>query len=373
MPSGSPNGQNADIGKAQADPRSVLAAMVAQRELSPDPVIENSPTAAADVAPDDLTPPAAADETGQNLSPEETVEAEAPTEESTESAAAAAAEPDAELVAAFKEFSPNQRQAALELAKNCKPGEIPRIATLLTERHQARETIEQLSAELEETKAAAANGAATAAPVTAAMPATVAKLKTVAEVTARLEEVQGQNEAIQDFLDANPGDAQAEYQIGDKLVTRAQLIQQRAAIRSELKALPQRQGQLEWTAKVAGQQQEVQKFLKEKVPQFFAEGNPVGEAARKLAKSDPYVASLPNRDFVALCLAVGEAELRKQLQPAAKPVAAKPNGTVPLGKPHANGAAAGKPANGNLATAISRHATERSKDSFAAILSATGR
>jgi hypothetical protein len=364
------------MGGAQADPRSVLAAMVAQREFPAEPQ-QDSPPLAAEADPEAQPAPVPEEIPGENLPPETetTLEESSGAEEATE-AQSPAESPDSGLAEAFKGLSATERKAALELVKTLQPGEIPRIARLVAAKYQAEETIEKLTAKLEAAEAERDSGAVTGAPATAAMPATVAKLRNVTEVASRLEEVQGQAEAIQDFLDANPGDGAAEYQIGDKLVTRAQLIQQRAALRTELKALPARREQLEYSAKVTAQQAEVRNFLTEKIPQFYAEANPVGQAARKLIQSDPYVASLPNRDYVALCMAYGEAELRKLLlpAPAKKPAGAVvANGKVPLGKPHTNGNTSAKPANGNLQTALARHATERSAASFAEILSATGR
>lgn len=381
-PSGGPNG--AGTPPVAEDPRAVLAAMVAQREMATAPEATVSQTAAAEVAPEESATEAAQGEPGEEiLTPPETesqeaTEAELPkeatsdeTDEASNEAGTGPTPPE------WAKLSPTERKSALELAKTFKPGEIPRIAKLVALKHQLDQTIEAQQQQIEELTEAVASGAnnptASAAGANP-LPEPVAKLKTVAEVQERLEKVQGDAEALTDFLDANPGDATTTYQLGEQEFTRQQLIERRAALRQEAKILPKRAQQITTVAQREVERKQINAQLAAKFPVYQDAEHPDTKRAREFAKQ-PEFAGRADGDFLAFALARGLRELEAEVKARSKPkVVAKPAGSIPTGKPHSAGGSAGaKAPTASAAAAMSRNQKEGSKGSFAALLAATGR
>lgn len=371
-------------GAEAPNPRAVLAAMIAQRELPPAPVTKDSPTVAAEAAPEELPPAVAEGEPGQEISslPEtesqEEVTAQAGTEsgDETETDLSQGAGTGAATPAEWAKLSPTERKSALELVKQFQAGEIPRIAKLVAQKHTLEQTTEHLQKQVEELQQQVETAQAT--PVVAGaspLPEPVAKLKTVAEVQGRLDKVQADAEALTDFLDANPGDAQTTYQIGQEEFTRQQLIERRAALRQEARLLPQRGQQIVTAQQFAEARKQFAAQVVQEHPILADPDHPDAKVARQLAKL-PQFANEVNGDYLALAVAIGDRTLKAQAaqrKAGVKP-AVKPQGNIPTGKPHSASNAGGvKTPAGSAAAAMSRHQKEGSKGSFAALLSATGR
>lgn len=380
-PSGGQNGGGTP--QEAADPRAVLRAMVAQREDAPAPETNSSQPAAAEATPEDSTEQVTTEENAgeTDLTSPETAESqdETPAENEVESGDEASDDSESENAAAPQEWqrlSETERKSALELAKQLKPGEIPRIAKLVAQKHQAEQTIESLHQQLEELQAKASEAPAAASNATP-LPETVAKLKTVQEVQGRLEKVQADVDALTDFLDARPGDLDTEYQVGEQTFTRQQLIDRRAALRAEAKALPKRGEQIAQAIQFDAARKEASRKTLTEFPQLSDPDHPDTKVARQLLKL-PQFANEVNGEYLALAFAVGDRQLKedaaKRKGGAAKPVATKPKGSVPLGKPHsANGSSGTKAAGQTIAAAMKRVQTEKSRDSFANLLAASGR
>lgn len=351
-------GQN---GAGSQDPREVLAAMLTQRDAPAQPVTETSPPDSAEESPEEPPAPTQAEEPGQELS---TSEEETPVAE-PETQAAGEAE---------NENEPN--------AGSDDKGWQKRVDKLTAQKYAALEAAEAAKAEVERLKAETEQLRAEAGSQTSdrALPETVTKLKTPAEVQARLQAVDQQLDALQDFLDANPGDAATVHQLGDKEMTRQDLLNWRAQLRSEAKALPQRGQELAAAAQFSQKQQQLRSKFAEEFTWFTDKEAPQTKAIAERLKTNPFLKQFASPEYAAHLWNLGEKAI--QTERAARTKGAKPltmtqpkavAGKVPPGKPHAANGSAGSRGTGDVKSIVSRHAQERSTDSFTALLSATGR
>lgn len=351
-------GQN---GAGSQDPREVLAAMLTQRDAPAQPVTETSPPDSAEESPEEPPAPTQAEEPGQELS---TSEEETPVAE-PETQAAGEAE---------NENEPN--------AGSDDKGWQKRVDKLTAQKYAALEAAEAAKAEVERLKAETEQLRAEAGSQTSdrALPETVTKLKTPAEVQARLQAVDQQLDALQDFLDANPGDAATVHQLGDKEMTRQDLLNWRAQLRSEAKALPQRGQELAAAAQFSQKQQQLRSKFAEEFTWFTDKEAPQTKAIAERLKTNPFLKQFASPEYAAHLWNLGEKAI--QSERAARTKGAKPltmtppkpvAGKVPPGKPHAANGSAGSRGTGDVKSIVSRHAQERSTDSFTALLSATGR
>ena len=351
-------GQN---GAGSQDPREVLAAMLTQRDAPAQPVTETSPPDSAEESPEEPPAPTQAEEPGQELS---TSEEETPV-----------AEPETQ--AAGEAENENEPNAGAD-----DKGWQKRVDKLTAQKYAALEAAEAAKAEVERLKAEVeeARGDRPAAIGDRTLPETVTKLKTPAEVQARLQAVDQQLDALQDFLDANPGDAATVHQLGDKEMTRQDLLNWRATLRSEAKALPQRGQELAAAAQFSQKQQQLRSKFAEEFTWFTDKEAPQTKAIAERLKTNPFLKQFASPEYAAHLWNLGEKAI--QSERAARTKGAKPltmtppkpvNGKVPPGKPHAANGSAGSRGAGDVKSIVSRHAQERSTDSFTALLSATGR
>lgn len=370
-PSGGQNG----AGQPKADPMAVLAAMVAQRDSVPAVAPDESPQESAQDSPEEPSAPALTGEPGkETLTPEtepaaDGAEPEADGEQPTNDPSPE----QTELTTALADLSPTERKAALDLVKTLQPGEIPRIAKLVAQRHQLESTVEDLQKQLETAQSEAVERPLVNGP--GRLPESIAKLKTVEAVQQRYDEVEANADALTDFLDENPGDSETRYKIGEQEFSRKQLIERRAGLRAELKLLPKRGQQITQAAQFAHARQEASQAAIKRFPVLADPENPVTRKVRQLAAL-PQFASEPNGDELAYYFVLGKqvAEARKA-NGAANPPQRPVNPKIPLGKPHvaANGAAGRGPDAARINAAMEAHGKDRSLSSFAAVLEATGR
>lgn len=360
--------------------RALFSQVVAQREgEEADNETSTVPAAQADPADSDST--ADQDATGQDLSPEQTSTEEAAAEaESTEGneveTEVLSQTDDAELTEALTGLDESARRKLIEIAKAVKAGEetiggVKRIHKLTSEVEELRAKV----AELQQTSET------TASAVTPAdLPKSVAELKTIKDVEARARIAEENADAIQDFLDANPGSADTIYDIKGKEFTRQQLIEQRSQYRAELKALPKRADQLIKAQEFQQTRQAATAAIRRDYPMLNDPEHPETKAVRDLMR-DPKFSDVPNAEYLALAMITGnrvlQAELsnRKGKLPAGKPVVVKPQGRVPSGKPHSSVGGVPPRVKGDgvsVDSAISQLKKDGSRNSFAALLEATG-
>jgi len=359
-PSGGPNGVD------PSDPRAVLTAMVAQRELSPASELEDSPEPAATADPESQADTTAADTTGEDNLTSETPPA-------GEDGATDPTEPEGETEEPTEVVDPNDAAEA-DIPK----GAQARIDKLTAQKYQALEEVESLKAKVAELEAEQESLAVTSTATPATLPEAVAKLKTVAQVNERLKVVQSDLDALTDFLDENPGDGDAKYQIGGKEFSRAELVQRKAALRSEARALPQRSEAITFTAQFAQARQQATAALVKEFPVLSDPDNPVTKTARQLMQL-PQFQRESNGDELAYLLARGyevvTAERNRRKGAPGAPLVKRPTGKVPLGKPHVAANGGGRATNGevNVRSALDRVSKEGSSESLAELLKATGR
>jgi hypothetical protein len=314
--------------------------------------------------------------------PEETVqenlEAENPEPETTENPEPEASEEtdlsqppqtgNAALDAVLKDLNPDAVKHFVEIANAVQSGETS-IGQVKRQFKLGKEENAELAKLREENERLKAQPPAATA---GQLPDSVAKLKTAAEVDAREAQAQDSIDAIENFLEENPqgGD------IGNgQTFTRQQLVERKRALQQELRALPQQRKALEQSAQFERQQAEVTTATRRDFPQLNDPENPDTKLASDLVKGTPLLNAFPNRDYLALALAVGHRTLqadlnRRKAGPAGKPVQTQRPGTVPAKKPHTAAPAAAKPASVPAADLVKG---VKDKDSLAALLSATGR
>lgn len=396
-----PGGGNGALSSAEPMTRDRLAQMVALREApadSADP--EVSRASSADDDPDNSNSAAGSDDAGQNdLSPGEGTEqpgdanGEPGGDEGNNLSDGASDGADdgsgasAELNEALRGLNADARKHLVEMAQAVAKGDV-NLGDLKRGHKLAQQYTQEITAlreEIAELKAGS-NGAADGPAVPMGnLPPTVAKLKNLQEVKQREFTAKQSVRELTRFLRANPDGGQ----IGEKQYSADQIQGLIDGWQDELDVLPERAEQIKGQQATETRQREVRLALEEKLPQFYTQDNPVGKRAQELAKADPYLAGMPNRDFVSLALAIGEQELMKLLTPAAarpgvKPAVGKPNGApangkpvgkVPLGKPH--GAPGGAPARAEggvpVKTALEQVQKDGSRKSLATLLTATGR
>lgn len=361
----------------EIDPVFGLANLLSQNASAPNAESNDATPATEGVAPEEPPAPAQEEEPGQeNLSPEAEPNAEGKPPEA-ESDEPNEPEQDGTQPAEFARLSPAERKAALELVKQLQPGEIPRIAKLVAQRHQLESTVESLSKQLEEAQSAAveSRGTSDQGPE---LPEAITKLKTVQEVQKQLDSVTRELEAVQDFLDANPGDADTVYQIGGKEMSRKALIELRAGLRAQARQLPVRGQQILDQTQLAQARQRVESQLVREFPVLQDPEQAITKTVRKLMTL-PDFAGRANGMELAYIMARGNevvtAERQKrQTGVTQAPLVRKPVGTVPAKKPLVSGANAAGRTGDMAAVQAARQALDKdgSTDSFAALLRATG-
>lgn len=368
-------GEASGVGQA-IDPVLGLANLLSPNASAPNNELNDASPDTEGVSPEEPPAPAQEEEPGQEtLSPEGEPNAEGETPEA-ESDEPNEPEQDGTQPAEFARLSPAERKAALELVKQLQPGEIPRIAKLVAQRHQLESTVESLSKQLEEAQAAVVE-APQAGAAGSELPEPITKLKTVQEVQKQLDGVTRELEAVQDFLDANPGDAETVYQIGGKEMSRKALIELRAGLRAQARQLPQRGQQILDQSQLAQARQRAESQLVREFPVLQDTEQPITKTVRKLMTL-PDFAGRANGMELAYIMARGNElvtaeRTKRQTGATPAPLVRKPAGTVPAKKPMVSGAnAAGR--TGDLAAVnAARQALEKdgSTDSFAALLRAT--
>jgi hypothetical protein len=286
---------------------------------------------------------------------------------------------DSELSAEVQKLSPAEQTHLANMLKKLTAGEaswddLKRVPKL---KNQIEQLKQEFQSQIEALKSERAAEAQTLQTLPAQVPETVAKLKTAEEIEARLELAHSNAEALQDYLDANPGDAETRYQVGDQEFTRKQLIEKRAAWRGELRALPRRLSEINARAQFQQARHKAEADIRRDFPILNDEENPDTKMALKLAK-DPRFAGDVAGDYMALALATGHRMLQAELtaRKAKGNGGSRPAGKVPLGKPGMTGAG-GAPARTssppNASELLKRVGTDRNKESFVALIEATGR
>lgn len=317
-----------------------LAQVIGQVEpAAAEPTEEVQPQAPAEEAPE-----TAADSleqggnAGQESSPGETDPQAAPEGDGGESQPTDLSQSDA-----LSGLDEATQTHLLELAQaikdgKLKPGELPRINTLVKQRHEVEEStqaqIAELQQQIEALKQPKAESQPASAPETA-LPTDVAKLNSVAEVAKKRAEL---TNLISECIENADGYTGAD---GTE-VPAARVRQIHAQAVKALNALPVREQQLQQQQWVKGEQAKVEQQVRKLAPEFYDAATTLGQRFKFLA-SDPLIASLPNRDFTAAALALGEQQLLQRAKPPTK-VAAKPAAAVPKAKPPQGGSGAA-PAN----------------------------
>lgn len=392
-PAATPGGANVErvtgaLPSAATDPRAVLAAMEEQRSApaAPEPKTV-APSSAHQDDPENPTPPVETDEPGQETLPP----AETPTEEETSAEADDSQIPNdspaAEIEAAMDGLDESQRSQLLDMLKDVKEGkanwgDLKRghklIGQYAEQLNELKEQIAQLTADKE--VEATVTPTATNAP----LPAKLASLKTLEQVQERMDLAVGHAEALQDFLDENPGDANTVYTIGDQELTRKQLIERKQSWRAEAKALPKRYQEIQGQQQFTQAQAEARKQSFTDFPWLKDPEHPEAKTIAQTLKDVPSLKNTLTPEYWAAVYQRGmkamQAELAARKNGGAHGVTrptTRPTGKVPLGKPHSGGAnGAARPAAATVTggpAALARVKNEGSADSFAALLEATGR
>jgi hypothetical protein len=353
-PSGGHNGA-APAATAAVDPRGVLAAMVAQQDLPTSPEPESPAPVSAMEAPAAEPVPPTDPEPGQENLPAENqppAEPEPPADEPTEPDPSIDPEDDPAKPAS----NPNVQKRIDALTRQ--------KSELATE----NETLKAKVAELE--------GGARSASGPTSLPPTVAKLKTVAECESRLAAAQANMETIQDFLDANPGDATTEYNMGEKTVTRQELIESRKAWREEIRSLPQHAQTLAQQAQFAQTQTATRREVLTAFPYLDDPEHALTKAVAGKLKEAPFLKSFASPEYAALVWVKGELALKAEQAARAKPATApRPAGAVPARKPMTASAAPSRPdtQTATLKSALALNGKSGSKSSFADVIAQSGR
>jgi hypothetical protein len=356
--------------------RALFSNVVAQREAEQAGTLTSPPLAAK---ADPETPDQTADQepSGKDLQPETAPSDETPADAGTDSEDeqqnVLSQTEDTELTEALTGLNADARRKLIEIAKSVKSGDetiggVKRIHKLTSE-------LEELRAKVTEMEQVSTRDTA---PEKGPLPKAIESLKTLKEVEARSRTAEENAEAIQDFLDANPGSADTTYTINGQEFTRQQLIAQRAQWRSELKALPKRAEQLTQAQQFQQQRQAVTEQIRRDYPVLNDGEHPETQAVRQMIR-DPKFADVPNAEYLALALLRGHTSLQAETAARRKGVTstpAKPAGKVPVGKPHtpSTGAASRvKEAGPSVDSVLDRVKKDGSRRSFAELLSATGR
>lgn len=353
-------------GAGQAtDPTAALVNLLAKQSSAPAGESSDEATTSEDDVPEEPPAPVQEDEPGQEtLSPETEPNAEGD-------------EPNAES------DKPNEdpEQGAENADKGLPAAVQKRIDKLTAQKYQAQEALEEAKAEAdrlrEEVERLRVESPASSGE--GQMPEPIAKLKTLPEVQRQLEAVTTELEAVQDFLDANPGDAETVYKIGAKEMTRKELIEMRSQLRQQARLLPQRGQQIAGQAQFQQARQQQELAIRKEFPVLADAEHPVTKVVSQLVKL-PDFASKTNGLELAYIMARGnevvtaERNKRKAGTAAAAPLVRKPQGKIPLGKPHVNGGGGG----GRVASTITPKAAlealgkDGSTSSFAALLASSG-
>jgi len=343
--SGASASQAGDFASASAAATDRLLQMMTPPDAAATSATNRSATAAAQATPETPVYSAENEDAGQNnLSAEEPTPGAAddatPNETSAETESQSDTENNAEngngdgagLPPEIAALPDGERSKLLtQLAEAIKNGES--VNSLLRGHKYATKLeaqLEELTAKVEQLQGEESRGLRVESQPTA-LPETVAKLRTPAEVTARIQKVESEAEALQDFLDANPGDAGTVHQIGERQMTRQELINWRASLRAELKALPQRAQQIAQATEFQQKRKAVAQKVAADFPQVRDPENPDAVLARQLL-SKPQFAGEVEAEYLALAMATGHRILQAQL-------AQKKNGTN--GHAAANGTARG--------------------------------
>ncbi len=317
----------------------------------PDPLPPAARAAAPAAEPESLEQ---VEQTGEdNLIPGETQpEAEAPTgeDEPTETGEPTTAEPDAALTAAIGGLDETQRTQLADILGAVAAGEASwndiKQGHKLSVKHAAE--VAELQGKIAELQA---GGGTAVAPGAMNLPPTVAALKTVAECQARMDMATTNAETIQDFLDANPGEAGTVYDVttgevatvaadGQQYQTRKQLIDRKALWRAEMKALPQQAQSLQQQALFTQNQQASRAKFAESYPWINDPASAQSKAVAERLKAAPFLKSFVSPEYAAHVWNLGEkAAEAERLARGGKPAVAgaKPVGKVPAAKPHTNG------------------------------------
>ena len=257
---------------------------------------------------------------------------------------------DAELDAALNDLTPAMRKHVVEVSKllgdTVKPGELPRIGQLLSERHQLAETVATLTRERDEAlQKAEAGGTPASATGTVALPENVAKLKSIGEVRARAVTARDSIRAIEDFLEENPEGGE----VGGRTYSKKEMVQLKRQWQDELEALPQRQEQLQQTERFTQAQAQTRRQVLADYPWLNDPQHPVTSKIADAIKAVPLLKTTVAPEYWAAVLIRGKQAMDAELaqrktkgnggSPAVTP-GVKPVGKVPARNPHAGGGGA---------------------------------
>lgn len=361
--------------------------MVAARDLATAPEQTGSPTAEASSAPDAESAPMEESDAGQNHLPsdhgeETTPDADAAATAGADVAAEESEETDSSSGAATDSAAGGAGDEGTDPADEARlpKGVQQRIDKLTAQKYAALEAAEQAKAEAERLKQELEDAQlrGQAGKGETVVPEPVAKLKTVAEVEAEMERVNGDIDSLTDFLDRHPGEPDAEFSVGNQTFTRQQLIDRRAELRTVARALPKQARAITEAAQFKAAREAEHRKLVTEFPEWNDEKHPDVKTARQLLRL-PQFQREPNGEYLALAIATGDRVLKEKLAARSgkgAQVLKKPVGKVAPAKPHAAAGVAATPASSgkvNLKAVLERHQKDKSKDSFAALLSATGR
>jgi hypothetical protein len=370
---GTSAGQNGVSAAEQLSPESVLHAMVSRMSPSGADETDDSSTLSANDNPDALNNPAESGDPGQNdLPPEEQSQSGNDSQDDSEDQNALS-QIDAEFTERLKGLNADARKHLLELSEALANNEtsIGQLKRNLKLDRRENEELARLRDEVEQLRAE------TAAAPTTQTPEGFAKFKTVEQVEKRLNEVRDYSDAIQDFLDANPGGPDATYNMDGKEVTRSQLIARRAELRKELQQLPRHAETIKHQAQLQQQRQQVTAQIRKDFPYLNDADHADTVMVRQLVR-DPKFSDVPNAEFIALAIVKGakvlEAERKAGIKKPATTAAAV-RGKVPLGKPHTSAGPSAPPRTspqGNPKAALERVRKEGSETALAALMSQMG-
>lgn len=333
--------------------------MVAQQDQPAPPATNDPAPAPATDAPAAEPVPPTDPEPGQETLPAENqpaAEPEPPAPETNEPE-----EPDSPSAEPKGEVSPNVQK---------------RIDALTRQKSELAGKVAELESKLAEVESSTAATAGQRPDAT--LPPTVAKLKTVQECEQRLQTAQASMETIQDFLDANPGDAGTEYQMGEKIVTRQELIDSRKAWREEIRSIPQHAQALTQQAQFTRQQQAARQQVLTEFPYLADPEHATTKAVQAKLKEASFLNSFAAPEYAALVWVKGEQAVKAEVEARKGKTPAplhRPAGTVPARKPMTASGSAARPdaAAVSLQQAVSANGKSGSKGSFADVIAAAGR
>lgn len=348
-PAATTGGQNGAAPSAE----SKLLEMLTRQDGNPTDKTSPAPADAPDTAPEATTetpPPEGAD--GQNDLPAEE------TSEQTDLSQTQAALPP-ELAA----LPDDVRAELLAMAKDVADGK-----TSFGELKRGHKLTEKFAAQLAELKAKLeTREPATAEPPASSLPQEVKAQRTLAELKRYEDSVQ---EAF-DFCVDNPEGGT----FRGREYSPEEVKQAKTALRSQLRAIPQRAQQIQQAEQVRQQRAQASSAFAKDFPAWNDPENADARLARQLLQ-DPRFESDVNADYIAFAIARGHRELQAELaarkngKPATKPAAT--NG-VPRGKPAvAPAAAAPRPGTVNVKQVLAKARSERSSDALAELIGAAG-